>query len=503
MADLYDPQTLSVAAGHWIGGELIKDGDGGMAVRRPSDGKIHADVPRAGADLVDRAVAAARAAAPEWAGLKPRDRGRKLIRFAQLVQDEAEAIGRLESVVSCRPQEEAGAIDVPTGADYLRFYGEYCDKVEGSITSAGSEALSLVTREPHGVVGIITPWNFPVILSAWKIAPALAAGNTVVLKPSEMTPFSMVRIAQLALEAGIPAGVLNIVQGDGATTGRTLAIHPDVSYVSFTGSTAVGGRIMADVGLSGVKPIALELGGKGAQLVFADCGDLDTVADHVTWGITRNAGQLCYAGSRLVVHRSVADGLIDRIAARMAALRPGATWTAGTTLSPIASARQANRIQAMVDDAIEAGAGTVLGGKAYERDGGLFFEPTMLLGVTPGMEAHDEEVFGPVLTVDIFDDDDDGIRLAQHPRYGLSAAVFSSDMRRALRAARALGSGTVWVNRWGRTAEMMSSPFGGFGQSGFGKEAGRLGIEGFSRQKAIWIDYAEEAAMSHSTNPTK
>ncbi|MBH0114472.1 aldehyde dehydrogenase [Novosphingobium sp. YJ-S2-02] len=504
MARLYEPDSIAVSAAHWIDGEIVEAG-GASATRlevvRPSDGKVHAQLPLADADTVDRAVLAARRAAPAWAALKPRERGRLLIRFGELVSAHAEEIGRLESVVSSRVQAEAGPIDVGTAAEYLRFYGEYCDKLEGTITASGREAFSLVAREPHGVVAIITPWNFPVILSTWKVAPALAAGNTVVLKPSEMTPFSMVRIAQLAIEAGIPAGVFNVVQGDGPVTGKALTTHPDVDYVTFTGSSQVGGRIMADIGASGIKPVALELGGKGAQLVFADCGPLDTVADHVTWGVTRNAGQLCYAGSRLVVHEAIADELVERVRTRMLALRPGATWDDATTLAPIISRKQVERMTGIVERALAAGAECLTGGEAFEQEGGQFFAPTMLAGVRPGMEACDEEIFGPVLTVETFADEEEGIALARAGRYGLSASVFSRDIERALAASRRLDAGTVWVNRWGRTAEMMTAPFGGFGRSGFGKEAGRQGIEGFSRQKAIWIDFAKTPDLAHSNDP--
>ena len=497
MPSFYDPNDVIAPAAHFIGADRVVDGSGAIGVFRPSDGKLHAKAPIADAAVVDRAVAAARAAQPGWARLKPRDRGRILKRFAEKVEAAAEELARLESVVSSRVQPEAVAIDVATAAEYLRFYGEYCDKLEGTVTASGDEALSLVLREPIGVVAIITPWNFPLILSTWKVAPALAAGNAVVLKPSELTPFSMVRVAELALEAGVPPGVFNVIHGDGPNTGVALTTHPDVGSVSFTGSSAVGGKIMGDVGRTGLKPLSLELGGKGPQLVFADCGDLDAVADHVAWGITRNAGQLCYAGSRLIVAEAVAEELTARVISRMQALVAGATWTPGVTLPPIISARQAQRIAGLVDASIAQGARPLVGGKGFSLDGGAFFQPTLLAGVEPGMPAYDEEVFGPVLTLETFRDEDDGVRRAQHPRYGLSAAVFTADGRRALRAARALKSGTVWVNRWGRTAEMMTSPFGGFGQSGFGKESGRLGIEGFTRQKSVWLELSDRPDLAH------
>ena len=496
--DLYDPASVLVPRGHLIGDRLLDDGLDGLAVRRPSDGRVHGDLPIADEALVDRAVAAASTAHPVWRGLKPGERGRLMRRWADLVDAHRDELARIESVVSSRPMAECLAVDVPTASEYLRFYGEWCDKIEGAVTASGEAAVSLVLREPYGVVAIITPWNFPLILSTWKIAPAIAAGNCVVLKPSELTPYSMTRLAELALQAGLPPGVVNVVHGEGAVVGRSLTTHPRVAYVSFTGSTAVGGRIMADVGLTGLKPVSLELGGKSPQLVFGDCHDLDTVADHVTWGITRNAGQLCYAGSRLVVQREVADDLTARIAARMGRLRPGPTWRNDSTLSPIISRRQADRMADIVERTVQEGAVLLAGGKRIAGGGGDYFEPTILTGLTEGMTGHAEEVFGPVLGVQAFDTDEEGVAMAQHPVYGLTASVFSRDGAKALRAAKAIGAGTVWINRWGRTAEMMTSPFGGYGRSSFGKESGRPGIENFTRQKAVWIDLADGAELAHS-----
>ncbi len=501
MGALFDPAAVNAPACHIVAGKRVGDGRTTLAVSRPSDGIVHAQLPVADDDLIDRAVSAAQAAQLHWRAMKPRQRGRLMAAWAELILAHREELAQLEAVVSSRPYDECLAIDVPTAAEYLRFYGEYCDKLEGSITASSDEAVSLVVREPYGVVAIVTPWNFPVILSTWKIAPAIAAGNAVVLKASELTPFAMTRVVELAAEAGLPDGLVNIVHGGGGDVGRRLVTHPDVAIVSFTGSTMTGGRIMADVGATGVKPVSLELGGKSPQLVFADCGDLDVVADHVTWGITRNAGQLCYAGARLVVERSVARPLVERVSTRMNALVAGATWDAGTTLAPIISERQRDRMTAIVEASVAQGAEIELGGRAFDRTGGRFFEPTIISGLRPGMAGFEEEIFGPVLGVQIFDDADEGVRLAQHPTYGLTASVFTRDGSKALKAAKALAAGTVWVNRWGRTAEMMTSPFGGYGRSGFGKESGRPGVEGFTRQKAIWIDLNDGAELAHQVGP--
>ncbi len=500
-APLFRPDAVRAPAHHWIGGEAVAGGAAPLAVLRPSDGRIHATLAEADAAMVDRAVAAARAAAGPWAAMKPRQRGRLMRTWADLIEDHRDEIARLEAVVSSRPVDEAATIDLATAAEYLRFYAEWCDKLEGSVTASGEDAVSLVLREPYGLVAVITPWNFPLILSTWKIAPAIAAGNTVVLKPSELTPFSMVRLAELAVEAGIPPGVVNVVHGTGAVVGPLLTCHPGVAYVTFTGSTAVGGRIMADVGRTGLKPVALELGGKSPVLVFDDAEDLDSVADHVTWGITRNAGQLCYAGSRLVVQEGVAAALVDRIAARMQRLHRGPTWEEGVEMPPIISRPQAERIDRLVRQTCAEGATCHLGGGMVEEGGGIWYHPTILTGVTEAMAGYREEIFGPVLAVQTFTAEAEGIARAQHPVYGLTASVFTGNGTRALRVARALRAGTVWVNRWGRTAEMMTSPFGGYGGSGFGKEAGRQGIENFTRQKAVWIDIGAETVLGHQVAP--
>ncbi|HYD57675.1 MAG TPA: aldehyde dehydrogenase family protein, partial [Burkholderiales bacterium] len=274
----FKPEEVAVPHGHLIAGRPRDEGGAPLEVRRPSDGRVHGTVPLADDSVVDAAVRAAQAAFPQWRALAPRERGRVLRRWADLVDSHAEELARMESVVSARPAQEARAVDVPGVAEWLRFYGEYADKLDGAVTPTSPERLSLVLREPYGVVAVITPWNFPLFLAAWKIAPALAAGNTVVLKPSELTPWSIQRVAELALEAGLPEGALNIVHGNGPQTGAALVRHPGVAYVTFTGSTAVGAKIMADAAASGIKPVSLELGGKHPQLVFADCGDLDEVA---------------------------------------------------------------------------------------------------------------------------------------------------------------------------------------------------------------------------------
>lgn len=487
--NLFDPAQVAVPAGHLIGGRPRDGAQRVLEVRRPSDGRVHGSVPLGTLADVDAAVCAASAAFEGWKARAPRERGRLLRRWADLVDAHAEELTRLESVVSSRPAPEAATVDVPGVAEWLRFYGEYADKLEGSVTATAPERLSLVLREPHGVVAAITPWNFPLFLAAWKVAPALAAGNTMVLKPSELTPWSIRRVAELALEAGVPEGVLNVVQGDGPQTGAALVRHPGVAYVTFTGSSAVGAVIMAEAAASGPKPVSLELGGKHPQVVFADCGDLDAVAAQVAWGITRNAGQICSAGARLVVEKSIERPLVERVAARMQALAPTPTWAQETSLAPVISEKQLARMERLVEASVGEGAELVCGGRRF-GGAGWYMAPTLLRGVSEGMSAHREEIFGPVLAVQTFEGLEEAAARASHPLYGLTASIFTRDINKALTLAKRLPTGTVWINRWGLVREMMTSPFGGMRRSGFGKDSGREGIEKYLRSKAVWIEHA-------------
>ena len=485
----FDPTRVLVADGHFIDGQIVTDHSSSIPVERPSDRQVHAELPLATASVVDAAVGAAHAAFPAWSRMAPRERAGLLWKWAALAEKEIKAVAQLESLVSSRLYAETLSVDAPAAVNWIRFYAEYTDKLEGSVTSSSDQGLGMVVKEPYGVVAAIAPWNFPLVLAIWKIAPAIAAGNCVVVKPSELTPYSITRMAELAVQAGIPSGVINVVHGLGPETGAALVKHPDVSYVTFTGSTATGARLMADAALHGLKPVSLELGGKGPQLVLADADDLDTVADHIAWGITRNAGQLCYAGSRLVIHRSIEAEMIDRLQVRLGKLTPGPTWDGQTSLAPIINQAQHSRIQTLVDKTVSEGAECVLGGRGVEGpNAALFFEPTILRALETDMSGYKEEVFGPVLGVQVFDDVDEGLALANHPTYGLTASVYTSNLNTALMAAKTIQAGTVWINTWGRKPDNMSLPFGGMNQSGFGREAGKDGIEKFLRGKAVWIE---------------
>lgn len=489
--DSFDPNSIRVRTGHFIGGEYIDDAAAPrIEVSRPSDGVVYASVPVADAALVAHAVDNAWDAFRHsgWASMAPRERAKILRRFADLVVADVATLAPLEAVGSTRPVRDAAAWDVPFTAEGIRFYAEFADKIGGDVAATDQNHLGMTIAEPYGVIGAIAPWNFPLVMASWKIAPALAAGNAVVLKPSEMTPFSVLRLAELAVQAGVPAGIFNVVQGDGMVTGDALVRHPRISKVTFTGSTRTGAAIMSACAHSGTKPVTLELGGKSPQIVFADAPRLDQVARRIAGAISGNGGQVCVAGSRLLVERPLLDELADRIQAVFSELRAGATWTAGTTLSPIISAPQAERIESIVARTVASGATLRYGGRRAESDAaGAFYTPTILSDVTAASEAVREELFGPVLTLQAFDTEEEALALAHHPDYGLAAGVHTADLGRALRLVRGLEAGTVWVNRYGRTSDFMI-PTGGYKRSGIGKDLGRQAYEANLRFKSVLID---------------
>ncbi|MEH3107616.1 MAG: aldehyde dehydrogenase family protein [Sphingomonas fennica] len=491
----FDPRPIDCrAAANFIGGIRVAGAGPVLRVRRPSDGQEHCTLAAASPGQVAQAVEVADRAfrTSGWASCPPRDRIRVLRRWADLIEAHAPELARLESVVSTRPIAEATGWDVPTTAECIRFFSELADKQGGEVGATAATSLGLILRQPYGVFGAIAPWNFPLVMAAWKFAPALAAGNAVVLKPSEMTPFSIVRVAELAVEAGLPAGLFNIVQGLGHDVGDAIVRDPRVAKVTFTGSTRTGAAIMAACAATGTKPVTLELGGKSPQLVFADVPDLARTATTVARAITGNAGQVCVAGSRLIVHESIADETVERIATYFRSLRPGATWDGATTLAPIISEGQCARIDALVSGAVRAGAEVVTGGgRAVSPQDGAWYQPTILTGLENDAEAVRAEIFGPVLTVQTFRDEEEGFALADHPDYGLAAGIHTGDIARALRGVRALSAGTVWVNRYGRSADFIL-PSGGFKASGIGRDLGKQAFEANQQVKTVLIDFADE-----------
>ena len=483
----FDPNLIDLSYHHHIGGRAIAPDGPGLAMRRPSDDRAYGECPIGSADLVDQAVETAKAALKSsgWGAAHPRERVKAMHRWADLMEAEAEHLARLEAVSSTRPIGQLIQGDIAVTAEQIRFFAEFADKEGSDVVPTAGTSFGMTLSEPYGVVGAITPWNFPISMAGWKLGPALAAGNAVVLKPSEMTPFSTLFMAELAERAGIPAGLINVVLGDGPTTGAAITGHPGIAKVSFTGSTAAGSAIMENIARTGVKPMTLELGGKSPQLVFADA-DLELAAAAVTRGILSNAGQACVAGSRLIVAEEVAEALAGAIVRHMADIRPGPTWDAATQYSPIISRRQIDRIDEIVQRSVATGAECRTGGAAIEREG-YFYKPTLLAGVSEDSPAVREEIFGPVLTMQTFREEEEAMALADHPTYGLAAGLFTRDVSRTLRLSRALQAGTIWVNRYGRSRDHIL-PTGGYKSSGIGKDLGRDAYLANRKSKSVLID---------------
>ncbi len=481
----FDPDTLPLPIGHFIDGELI-EARGEIDMKRPSDGKPYAGCPIASHEMVDRAVESAKAAlkASNWSGLRPRERVRVMHAWADLIEAETETLARIEALSSTRLISQLPAGDIAVTAEQIRFFAEFADKEGSDVVPTDDKTFGMILSEPYGVVGAITPWNFPVSMAGWKLGPALAAGNAVVLKPSEMTPFSTVYLAELAVRAGLPAGLFNVVLGDGLATGTALTGHPDIAKVSFTGSTRAGSAIMENIARSGIKPVTLELGGKSPQIVFKDA-DLSKAADAIVGSILFNAGQACVAATRVIVEASVAGQFTEALIARMADIGPGPTWDEATRYSPIISERQRDRIGAIVAAAISEGGRCIAGGKPMDRPG-YFYEPTLLTDLDPSSPAILEEIFGPVLTLQTFEDEDEAMVLADHPSYGLAAGLFTSDLSRTIRLSRQIQAGTVWVNRYSRSRDHIL-PTGGYKRSGIGKDLGREAYLANRKTKSVLI----------------
>ncbi len=457
------------------------------------DGSLITSVAEGATEDVDRAVAAARNAFDDrrWADRSPADRKRVLLRLAELIRANTEELALLESLDVGKPIRDTLAVDVPSAAKTIQWYAETIDKLYGEIGPTGPDALSLVTREPIGVVAAIVPWNYPLVITAWKLGAALATGNSVVLKPASQSPLSALRLAELASEAGLPDGVLNVVTGPGAVIGAALARHQGVDKIAFTGSTEVGKSLLRAVGESDVKAISLELGGKSPQVVLADVGDIDAAASAIGWGIFYNSGQTCNAGSRLIVHRSVREALVGRIAELGRELTPGEPLDPATKLGSMVDERQMDKVLGYVRLGEEEGARVVAGGMRVREDsGGYFIPPTILDGVDNRWRVAREEIFGPVLTVTEFEDEADALRIANDTPYGLAAGLWTRDVNKAHRLSRAIRAGVVWVNTF--DASDITVPFGGYKQSGFGRDKGMAAIDGYTQQKTTWFDLSEK-----------
>jgi acyl-CoA reductase-like NAD-dependent aldehyde dehydrogenase len=438
---------------------------------------------------VDRAVASARAAFRKgsWALQPPKARKKVLLKLAELMLKHREELALLETLDMGKPISDSLAVDIPSSANCIRWYGEAVDKIYDEVAPTGPGALATITREPMGVVGAIVPWNFPLLMASWKIGPVLACGNSLVLKPSEKSPLTALRIAELALEAGLPEGVFNVVPGFGHTAGKALAGHMDVDCIAFTGSTATGKTVMQLAAQSNLKKVSLECGGKSPNIVLADCPDLDKAATAAAYAIFFNQGEMCSAGSRLLVDASIKDRMLEKIAAVGRTMQPGDPLDPDTRLGAIVDETQMQRVLSYIDAGRSDGAKIALGGSRVRVDsGGYFVEPTVFEGVQPGMRIAREEIFGPVLATLTFRTVEEAIAIANDVDYGLAAAIWTRDINTAHRTARALRAGTVYVNCY--DADDITVPFGGFKQSGIGRDKSLHAFDKYTELKTTWID---------------
>lgn len=468
-----------------IAGEWIDAGDGGtLASYNPGTGELLAEVASASEDDVDAAVRAAREAfdSGPWPRLDAAERSRILWRMSDLLEERSDQLTTLETLDNGKPLREA-QIDLTQTIDCFRYFAGWSTKLGGDTLPVRGQVLNYTLREPVGVVGAIVPWNFPLLMAAWKVAPALACGNTVVLKPAEQTPLSALELAEIGREAGLPDGVLNVVNGPGASAGAALVAHPAVDKISFTGSTEVG-QIITRQAADTLKKVSLELGGKSPNIVFEDA-DLDAAVRGVYAGIFYNAGQACTAGSRLLVHSSVHDELLDRLVQRMDRIQPGEPLDPKRRYGPLISEEQLEKVLGYVRQATEDGAELLSGGSRI-GDRGWWMEPTVFDRVESSHTIAREEVFGPVLATLTFEDEEEAVHLANDTVYGLAAGIWTPDIKRAHRVARRLQAGTVWINTYHPLDP--ASPFGGYKQSGHGRELGPYALELYTQMKSVWVD---------------
>ncbi|MED5609329.1 aldehyde dehydrogenase [Pseudomonas sp. JH-2] len=482
-------QNLKIEGRAFVDGQYVDAVDGAtFDCISPVDGRFLAKVASCDAADAERAVQVARAAfeAGVWSRQAPAKRKKIMIRFAELMMQHAEELALLETLDMGKPISDALNIDVASAANSIRWNAEAIDKVYDEVAATPHDQLGLVTREAVGVVAAIVPWNFPLLMSCWKLGPALATGNSVILKPSEKSPLTAIRVAQLAIEAGIPKGVLNILPGFGHTVGKALALHMDVDTLVFTGSTKIAKQLMVYAGESNMKRVWLEAGGKSPNIVFADAPDLKAAAESAASAIAFNQGEVCTAGSRLLVEKSIKAEFLPLVVEALQAWKPGNPLDPETNVGALVDTTQMNNVLSYIQAGHDDGAKLVAGGKrTLEETGGTYVEPTIFDGVTNAMRIAREEIFGPVLSVIEFEDAEEAVRIANDTPYGLAAAVWTGNLSKAHLIGKALRAGSVWINQY--DGGDMTAPFGGFKQSGNGRDKSLHAFDKYTELKATWI----------------
>ncbi|KJK13123.1 aldehyde dehydrogenase [Burkholderiaceae bacterium 16] len=499
MSDLRDlaywrkqAETVPVRTQAYIDGRWTDAIDGAtFETINPATGKVLARVAACGAEDVDRAVAAARKAfrSGVWSDLPRSARKAVLLRLSHLIDTHREELALLETLDMGKPIAETLQYDIPEAGRTYAWYGEAIDKIYDEIAPTGPGVLATITREPLGVVAAVVPWNYPLLMASWKVAPALAAGNSVVLKPAEQSPLTALRLAELAEEAGVPAGVFNVVPGLGAAAGQALGRHPDVDCIAFTGSTATGKRFMEYSGQSNLKRVWLECGGKSPHIVFDDCPDLDRAAQAAAIGIFSNQGEICIAGSRLYVQSGVYDVFLEKLEAHAARMQPGDPLDPASAMGAIVDGAQLQRVMSYVRSGEDEGARLRAGGKrALSDSGGYYMQPTIFECPTQSLTIVREEIFGPVLAVTRFETEEEAIRMANDSPYGLGSGLWTSSLSRAHRVSRKLQAGLVWVNCY--MDSDVTVPFGGVKQSGSGRDKSLHALDKYTDLKTTWISLA-------------
>jgi gamma-glutamyl-gamma-aminobutyraldehyde dehydrogenase/4-guanidinobutyraldehyde dehydrogenase/NAD-dependent aldehyde dehydrogenase len=482
-------KTIKIDGRAFINGKRVHATDGAtFECFSPIDNRKLCDVASSKTADVDLAVSAARVAFNDrrWAGKSPKERKQIMIKFADLILVNCEELALLETLDMGKPITASLNTDVNSAANTIRWFGEAIDKVYDEIAPTAGHTLAMITREPIGVVGAIVPWNYPIAMAAWKIAPALAMGNSIVLKPSEKSPLTALRLGDLALQAGIPPGVLNVIPGFGADAGSPLAMHMDVDCIAFTGSTGVGKKIQVMAGQSNLKRAWCELGGKSPNIVFADCADLDRAAEASAGSIFYNQGESCNAPSRLLVERSIKDKFVQKVLGQIKNYQPGDPLDANTSMGALVDCGQMENVLKYIESGKLEGASLLAGGARVRTEtGGFYVAPTVFDDVKNSMKIAAEEIFGPVLTIIAFDTQEEAIQIANDTQYGLAAAVWTQDISRAHLVARALRAGTVHVNSYDE--DDITVPFGGYKQSGNGRDKSLHALEKYTELKTTWI----------------